>query len=319
MEGDEKYAVFLREEKYKEDTKISSYCKRHKTKEKTCGPIDYNGRRYKENYETGEIRLYELEEILLNRFNSVARTKRLLNMLLEKNDFDWFCTLTFDNQKINRSDDKEVYKTYVKFINNIKHQFQSLKYITVPERHEDGCIHFHMVLGGVPWQKLGLANSGKVCCHWATKKNGVATPEYYNRTKHLYEQKDTDGLPIYNITSFIYGYTTASRIASREKCASYIKKYVEKDLGSTNIFKKRFYYSANLDTPEIVKRCIGADFITPPNLQVYMQDNPLFEFAKSKEYLEKYNILFGTISNDTKSNLEKGLILTEESTPFDYI
>lgn len=317
MENINRYALFLKEEKYREETKLSLYFKNVKIREKTCGPIDYNGRRYKADYETGEFRLYDLEEILANKYNSVERTKRLLNKLLDMNDFDWFCTLTFDDSKINRSDEDAVYEAYVKFINNIKHQFPSLRYITVLERHENGNIHFHMVIGGVPWRKLGLVNSGKVCCHWAKNKNGVCSPEYFNRTKHLYELKDTDGLPIYNITSFIYGFTTATRIASREKCNSYIKKYVEKALGSTNKFKKRFYYSENLNVPEEVTRCIGADFLEPTNTRVHAKTNLLFEHAERTIYLEEYNISMARISNDKKENIERGLIPSMEATPFD--
>lgn len=317
MEEFNGYALFLKEEKYREITKLSSYFKNIKPQEKTCGPIDYKGRRYKADFKTGELRLYDLEEILANRYNSVSRSKRFLNKLLDMNDFDWFCTLTFDNLKLKRDNDEEVYEAYVKFINNIKHQFPTLKYITVLERHKDNNIHFHMVIGGVPWKKLGLVNSGKVCCHWATKKNGSCSPEYFNKTKHQYVLKDTDGLPIYNITSFIYGYTTATRIISREKCNSYIKKYVEKALGSTQKFKKRFYYSENLRTPEIVKRCIGADFWEPVSVKSALSNNALFENADRIEYLENYNILTAQISNYKKDIIDKGFIPSFEKTPFD--
>lgn len=315
-----KYSLYRKETKFKDYTKISFYYQKDNKKEKTCGPVNYNGHRYRLDYETGEMCLYELEEILANKNNSVERTKRLLEKLLDMNDFDWFCTLTFDDKKIKRTDDEAIYSAYVKFIHNIKMQFPALRYITVLERHDDGVIHFHMVIGGVPWQKLGLVNSGKVCCHWATKKNGICSPEYYNRTKHLYEIKDTDGLPVYNITSFIYGYTTATRIASKEKCNSYIKKYISKGLGSsTNIFKKRFYYSANLNVPDEVKKCIGADFETPEDLSLIMKDDPLFQHSERSCYLENYNVLMCRIDNQIKSNIDKGLIpiMEEIKTPFD--
>lgn len=317
MENSNRYALFLSEERYRDETRLAMYFKNTNPKEKTCGPMDYNGRRVKVDYETGEFRYYELEEILANKYNSVERTKRLLNMLLEMNDFDWFCTLTFDKKRIKRDDDKAVYEAYVKYINNIKHQFPSLRYITVLERHKDGCIHFHMVIGGVPWRKLGLVNSGKVCCHWVTKEDKSCSKEYFNRTKKYHVLKDTDGQTLYNITSFIYGFTTASRIVSREKCNTYIKKYVEKALGSTDIFKKRFYYSANLNVPNIVKRCIGADFFEPSCTEVYAKSNILFEHSKNPFYSEKYNLSTARISNDKIDNIKRGLIPSMEETPFD--
>lgn len=320
-----RYTLNLKEEKYRNETHCSFYFVKTNKKEKTSCPYNHNGVRMKLDLLTGELRNYTRKECELNAYNSIERTKKLLNMLLDMNDFDWFCTLTFDNERIKRTCDEDVYSAYVKFINNIKHKFPTLKYITVLERHEDKNIHFHMVIGGVPWQKLGLENSGKVCCHWAKKKDkyGIlrnvkcCSPDYFEKTKHLHELKDTDGLPIYNITNFIYGFTTATRIASRERCNSYIKKYVEKALGSTDVFKKRFYYSENLNVPDIVKRCIGADFTTPEDIYKIVKTNDIFNNAYTSCFLDKYNIAMCRIDNNIKSNIDKGLIPTTEKTPFD--
>lgn len=317
MENLNSYALFFKQEILRDYTNLALYYQNIKKKEKTSGPIDIEGIRYKLDYETGELRLYKQSEYKEHDRVSIIRSKKLLTLLLEMNDFDWFCTLTFDNLRIKRSDDKAIYKAYEKFIHNIHQQFPTLRYITVLERHEDGNIHFHLLIGGVPWQKLGFVNSGKVCCHWATKKNGICSKEYYEKTKHLHELKDTDGLTVYNITSFIYGFTTATRIASREKCNSYIKKYLDKAFGSTEAFKKRFYYSSNLNTPEIVKQCIGADFWEPTNTELFAKENLLFDNADKKTYMEKFNISFARISNDKKINIERGLIPTEDETLFD--
>ncbi len=317
IKNEDRYSLFLRDEIYRDYTKRSCYFQKNKKKEKTCGPVNYNGRRMKLDYQSGEMRFYELKEIQSNKRNSVFRTKRLLKLLLEMNDFDWFCTLTFDNEKINRQSEEDIYKAYEKFIHNIQQQFPTLRYVTVLELHKTGEIHFHMLLAGVPWQKLGLENSGKVCCHWATRKNKVCSPEYFNRTKHLYELKGTDGLPVYNITNFIYGFTTATRIVDQAKCKSYVSEYVEKALGSASLFKKSFYYSSNLRVPKIVSRCIGADFETPKDTSLLMRDDLIFSNAEKSVYIEDYNVAIVKISNSLKENLEKGLIPINEITPFD--
>ena len=96
-------------------------------------------------------------------------------MLLEMNDFDWFATLTFDKEKIDRTNDELVYHAYKKYIDNTKQRFPSFRYLTVLERHEDGCIHFHLLIGGLTTKQLGLVNSGKVCCSWAYYKNKIAS------------------------------------------------------------------------------------------------------------------------------------------------
>lgn len=190
--------------------------------------------------------------------------------------------------KIDRTNDEAVFNCYKKYIKNLIRQYPNFKYICVPERHEDGCFHFHLLTAGITAKQMGLVNSGKVCCSWATKKNGIASKEYFEKTKedHLDDLKETDGEPIYNVTNFIYGYTTVSRIVSRERCNSYVKKYVEKAFGCTDTFKKRFYYSKNLEVPEVVKKLVGSGFTEPKKLSEMeeMQLNELLLNSKNNPF-----------------------------------
>lgn len=317
IENKDKYALLQKETRFRDKTRISLFNQKLNKKQKTCGPVEYNGKIFKQNFETGEIRLYELEEIQANKMNAVYRTKQLLLELLLMNDFEWFCTLTFDKDKINRQNEDDIYEAYEKYINNIQHQFPTLRYITVLERHESGEIHFHMLLAGVPWRNLGLENSGKVCCHWATRKNGVCSKDYYERTKHLYELTATDGQIVYNITNFIYGFTTATRICDQEACKTYISTYVDKAIGSASKFKKSFYYSKNLNVPEKVRLCIGAGFDKPEDTSILMQKDLIFQNSERVTYLDIYNIAMAEISNDKLDNIKRGLIPILEDTPFD--
>lgn len=312
------YNLYLKTRKFREDTLASIYFKSNKKIQKKSCPFDYNGERFKLDLETGELRRYTKQECQKIAYCSVERTKILLNMLLEMNDFDWFCTLTFDKTRIERTNDLQVYNAYKKYINNIKKQFPSFKYITVPERHEDLCIHFHLLIGGLTTKQLGLENSGKVCCSWAKWKNGVCSLEYFNKTKSEHTLTETDGLPVYNVTTFPYGFTTVTRIANRQRCNSYVKKYIEKALGSTDIFKKRFFYSSNLDVPNIVKTLIGEDFKSPKRITdlQYTRDNILRQQASYENYNEDFNTLQFWFKNEIKENLDKGLIEIEDDLPF---
>lgn len=311
------YNLYSKERIYRNDTLISLFFQPNRKIEKSCRPIDINGER-KRLYNDGVIENYKKKDIINSHNVSVRRTKILLKMLLEMNDFDWFCTLTFDKEKIDRKNDKAVFECYEKYINNLSHKFLDLRYICVPERHEVkededfGCIHFHLLIGGVPAKDLGLVNSGKVCCSWA-KKNGICSRKHFEKTKHLHELTDTDGETIFNITSFAYGFTTASRIVSPERCKSYVAKYIRKDIGaSTEEFKKRFYYSRNLKVPLVVKCLVGADFKRPIDLKTETLaeiDNMLyFYFAKGQPYCSDYNVLQLKIDNEIKNMLDKGLI-----------
>ena len=304
------YYLFQKDRVYRDKTLTSIYYKSNKQVEKKSRPIDIDGIRYKLDLETGEVRLYTRSEVVNSLNCSLRRTKIMMNMLLEMNDFDWFCTLTFDKYRIDRTDDRVVFEAYKKYINNIKKQFPKIGYMCIPERHEDNCIHFHLLINGVTPKQLGLVNSGKVCCSWAYYKEKIASKEYFERTKHSHELTETDGLPVYNITTFSYGFTTVTRIANRERCNSYVKKYIEKALGSTDIFKKRFYYSANLNVPNIVSRLVGADFETPKNITKtkFYLDDPLIQNSEFQKYNEDYNVFQYWVDNETKENINKGLI-----------
>lgn len=317
------YNLYSKERIYRDFTLFSYYFQPNRKIEKSCRPFDLNGERVR-LYNDGVIEYYKKKDIINCHNVSVRRTKILFKMLLEMNDFDWFCTLTFDNDKIDRHNDEAVYKCYRKYIDNLQHKFPDLRYICVLERHsvkqdeEYGCIHFHLLIGGVSAKDLGLVNSGKVCCSWATKKKGICSRKYFEKTKHLHELKDTDGETIFNITSFAYGLTTASHIVSPERCKSYVAKYINKDIGfSTEVFKKRFYYSRNLKVPEVVKKLVGAEFDEPEDMKLDFIDgidNSLYiDFISGKPYYSEYNTLQFRIDNEIKNNLDKGLIPIDEN------
>ena len=311
------YNLFQKDRIYRDRTLSSLYFKSTMEQaDKKSQPIDIDGFRYKLNLETGEIRNYKKSEVLNSMAQSLKRTKIVMNMLLEMNDFDWFATLTFDKEKVDRTNDEVVYHSYKKFIDNTKQKFPSFKYLTVLERHEDGCIHFHLLIAGLTTKQLGLVNSGKVCCSWAIYKNKICSKEYFDRTKDEHELTETDGLPVYNVTTFPYGFTTVTRIASRERCNSYVKKYINKDIGkSTEIFRKRFFYSRNLVRPAIVDRLIGADFDAQQNLKDLMSNNPHLKNASSVLFSEDHNVLQFWEDNDVKQNIDNGFVpldLTKE-------
>ena len=302
------YNLYSTERRYRDETLISYYFQSNSEIIKQCSPIDIDGERFRLNHKTGEIAEYTKNDILESFKASLRRTKISMNMLLTMNDFDWFWTLTFDKEKIDRTDDQQVFECYKKYINNLKKKYPNFQYMCFPERHEDGCIHFHLLTAGISTKQMGLVNSGKVCCHWSTK-NGIASKEYFEKTKHLHEQKDTDGETIYNITTFAFGYTTVSRIVSRERCNSYVKKYVEKALGSTEIFKKRFYYSSNLNVPNVVKRLIGADFELPTEVEKMpcVYNDPLVANSKT-QYVGEHNVFQVKIDNSIKDIIDQGVI-----------
>ena len=85
------YNLYLKERIYRNETLMSYYFQPNRKIEKKCRPVDIHGER-KRLYNDGVIENYKKKDIV-NSYNvSVRRTKILLKMLLEMNDFDWFCT-----------------------------------------------------------------------------------------------------------------------------------------------------------------------------------------------------------------------------------
>ena len=91
-----------------------------------------------------------------------------------------------------------------------------MSYILVPEFHKSGRLHFHGLVGNVPKWKLSRAVNAKTG-----------------------EAMFIDHTAIYNLDDYKLGFTTISKIKSREKVCNYISKYATKDLIDLKSKKKR--------------------------------------------------------------------------------
>lgn len=258
---------------FKDKVEISYYLEPKVRKPKQFKPCkvydedigDYIQRRLDLN--TGEITDYDRATYLRNFRSVKSNAWNVITRLLDANNFDWFVTLTFDNNIINRYDDEAVYNAYSKWIRVVKRECPNVRYLAVIERHKekeyckDRVIHFHILMGNITAKQLHLVDSGKVCCSWLSSrkykgneyKYRVCSKEYYEKTKSGKVLTSTDGIPVYNIFNFIYGFTSVTRVQSQGACRNYVKKYLVKDLSSTKVFKKNYFYSQNLERPIIEK------------------------------------------------------------------
>lgn len=159
---------------------------------------------------------------------SINRSKDNIYNIAMSNEWELFVTFTFDRNGTNRkATDSSDYKTVSKAISNWcnlrkKTDCPDLKYLIVPELHKDK-IHYHYHGLFANCDGLKLTESG-VC--------------------------DEDGCMIYNVDSWEYGYTTASKIKDQERCTKYLCKYISKDLMNNLKYKKRYYASHNLNVTD---------------------------------------------------------------------
>lgn len=180
-------------------------------------------------------RVLSEEEQLENAIRSGKRAKKKIADYARSNEWDWFLTHTFDNESVDRYDYNACKKKMTKWLNNIRSRYApNLKYLVVPEQHKDGAWHFHTL----------LANCGKITFLRATNPHNDLP------------LSDKKGRPLFNLTNWKYGFTTATRVTNTLGVARYILKYITKSLCENTMGKQRYFVSENLDLPEVIKLCI---------------------------------------------------------------
>ncbi len=192
-------------------------------------------RLYDENY-TLNYKLLSLELHARNQYDynrSARRARQTLYDICKCNDFSFFVTLTFDGNKIDRMNDSATKRKYSQWVNDVKKQFPNMYYVTVPEYHKKGGLHFHILIGGITLDEL------------------QATPALNKRGKQIHKK----GKAIWNIGAWKKGFSTLSIIGNGEATKHYICKYITKQHADDRFFNKRRYYvSRNITRPEIEKR-----------------------------------------------------------------
>ena len=182
-------------------------------------------RKKEENPFTGEREyIPEIDDLRKNRERSrevsMNRTKNRSYSLARSNSWDWFVTLTFDSEKVDRYDYSVVSKKLSKWLNNCRKKCPDMKYLVIPELHKDGAFHFHGLFSNC--DGLGFVDSGLL----------------------------KDGKIIYNIGSYRLGFTTATEVESDQAVVRYITKYITKELCAATFGKRRYWASRNLEEAE---------------------------------------------------------------------
>jgi hypothetical protein len=149
---------------------------------------------------------------------SIRRSKSTIADLVLCNDFQYFCTFTFNPKKHDRYDVNHCKFVMSMWLHRQRTHSPNLKYLIVPEFHKDGALHFHALLSN-----------------------------FNGRLKD--SKKRQSGRIVYNMTGFRSGFTTAVPIDHNKGAISnYIKKYITKDMPLIH-GRKRYWLSQNLTRP----------------------------------------------------------------------
>lgn len=169
-----------------------------------------------------ESELYES-----NAERSIRRTRKAIKDYALCNDFDIFATFTMSDDRFNDERSKKRLATWFK---NQRNRNGKFRYIVVAERHKNGALHFHALIGGYTGRLVYGVNP----------HNG----EYIS---------DGRGDFVRNFDEYKLGINSAKLIDSKEsktKTAYYLQKYINKDM--VIVFgKNRYWASKGLNKPTI--------------------------------------------------------------------
>lgn len=155
---------------------------------------------------------------------SRARSINAIYDIARSNFWDWFVTFTFNSDKVDRYDYQACSKKLSNWFTITRRICSDMVYLVVPEQHKDGAFHFHGLFSGI--DSLNFVPSGKY---------------------------DKENRMIYNIGSYKWGFTTATKVGDSSKASGYLCKYISKDLCAVTAGKKRYWASRNARRPEVTE------------------------------------------------------------------
>lgn len=209
---------------------------------------------------------------------SIRRARDKIYEYASCNDFDYFVTLTLDNQKTDfRTDLKKVYKTISQWFRDYKKKNKGFCYVIIPEEHKEEGWHFHGLVRGIP-------------------KSDLTDFKEIEKTKPLpyyIVNKIKKGQELYNWDSWSkrWGLNDIEPIGNKEAVEKYITKYCSKELGASvkEANAQMYYVSKGLKTAELIAKGIYSGQVDAKDKDFfdYVGDYCSVKIIKDRQELEK--------------------------------
>lgn len=150
-----------------------------------------------------------------------SRAKLQIFDLARANHWDWFVTLTLNQEVVDRYSYGDILPKMESFTKYLRRH--CCQYLIVPELHGDGAFHFHGLVSGplpVEWWRFERLESG-------------------------------ERVDIYKISGYALGRNEATKVIDPSRVSTYMTKYVTKQLLQTvPPGKKRYWASRGLAKPQ---------------------------------------------------------------------
>ena len=147
---------------------------------------------------------------------SISRTKSKIFELAMCNEFSYFCTFTMSPEKVkDRFDLDNLQKSFSQYIRNLNRGRENkIIYLLIPERHKDGAWHLHGLIEGLQIGEDLREFSLDEFLPYRIRKMLISGENVYNWDKY----------------SSKYGFFTATKVKNKQAAASYICKYITKEV-----------------------------------------------------------------------------------------
>lgn len=218
------------------------------------------------------------------RSDSIRRTKDKVFDIVKMNDWDFFFTGTIsDDCDIDRYDSDAVCKKVNTFMYNLVKRGKIIRYLFVPEYHNDWAVHYHGFIKSSDSMRYSLA---------VNPRTGKALRRGKNRSF------------VFNWIDWSFGFTTLLHCyGSVDNMSKYFCKYITK--GSAFPMKHRYYCGGDV-VRDVPTDYFDLDFDSVP-CEITVTDFGYFKYVSfaSRETLSDFLLCYMS-QYDINHNLLKG-------------
>lgn len=172
--------------------------------------------------------------------SSISRTKRTILELGLANEWDYFITLTLNEEKVDRFDLEAWHDKFKEWLKYRRKKYGlKIAYLLVPEQHGDGSWHAHgLIRGLMPLDLVSFAGMDKAGYR---SKEGRRLPRKLRESDYLNWRE----------YSRSFGYCSLGQLQSHEAASFYITKYITKDVARcvSKCGKHMYWCSQGLNRP----------------------------------------------------------------------
>ena len=177
------------------------------------------------------------EDPPLDRFEqSYCRSRSMVLQYALCNKWDHFITITVDPKRFDRWDLNSIYRYLSQWLRDYRKKYsRQVKYLLVPEHHQDGAWHFHGFISGIRFEHLSDFIPG------------------------VHPQKLIDArCKNFGRLAAAVGYVSLSELRDPVAAGFYVTKYITKEHAHDDFYQHLYYVSRGLRRARAIADCYAS-------------------------------------------------------------